>query len=93
MFNDTIVVQSAISSFNNAALAAPAFFWTGVLMLPLLGLVWLGRDAIMARLGWNATKTNARFASLAMGMLLMWLVVMGGNYGVLRDAASTLPYV
>ena len=35
MFNDTIIVQTAISTFNNAALFSPMFFWTGLLMLTL----------------------------------------------------------
>ncbi len=93
MFNDMVVVQSAVSSFNNAALAGPAFFWTGILMLPLLALVWLCRDAIVNRLGWNAAKINARMATITMAMILVWLEVKGGHNGVVRDAASTLPYV
>ena len=40
MFDETLVVQSAISAFNNAALVAPTFFWVGVLALPLMALAY-----------------------------------------------------
>src|SRR5574344_1113072 len=34
MFDDAIIVQSAVSAFNNAALYAPAFLWWAVLSIP-----------------------------------------------------------
>jgi hypothetical protein len=40
MFDDAIIVQSAISAFNNAALVAPAFLWSALLTLPLYFLIW-----------------------------------------------------
>ena len=35
MFDDSLIVASATSAFNNVAVAAPAFFWNAVLCLPL----------------------------------------------------------
>ena len=35
MFESSMIVQSAISAFNNAALAAPAFLWWAILAVPV----------------------------------------------------------
>lgn len=87
MLDSSIIVQSAISSFNNAAILAPTFLWSAVLMLPLFAMVWIyGNDFV------------CRFPKLNMGLvtdfvLIFWLVIMHGNYAVLRDGASIISYV
>ncbi|MBD5388923.1 hypothetical protein HDR63_01560 [bacterium] len=97
MFNDAIIVQTAVSAFNNAALYAPTFLWLGILMLPLF---WMARVAgpdfvahqtILPGLHRPATRAD-NYALVVLGTILGWLILMGGNYGVLRDAMSTLPY-
>lgn len=98
MFDQAIVVKSAVSAFNNAALGAPLFFWIGVLMLPLFAMVWkCGNDFINGQSWWVGLRDGRRRAfnfGLGVSVLIFaWLIFMGGNYGVLRDATSTLPYV
>ncbi len=93
MFNDAIIVQSAISAFNNAALAAPAFLWSAILSVPLFLMVYYYGREFLSRIGWRDDNW-ARNTSLAtVGMAFAWLVLFGGNYAVLRDGASLLPFV
>lgn len=94
MLDNMVIVQSAMSSFNNAALYAPTFAWVAVLALPILMGVWMCRDTILDRLGWhNGLTAQMRTALWVMGLGLVWLILMGGAYNVLRDTATTLPYV
>ncbi len=93
MFNDTIVVQSAVSAFNNAALMAPAFFWWAVLALPMFFVIWLCANTIMGRIGWSRENIVGRGAGWCVGLTLVWVVLFGGNYGALRDDVSVLPFV
>lgn len=91
MLDEMIVVKSAVSAFNNAALAAPAFLWTALLSLPLFAVVWMfGRD-IANRIGWDTTNLLARVSVWGAGLTLGWIVLFGGNYAVLRDGVSVLP--
>lgn len=91
MLDEMIVVKSAVSAFNNAALAAPAFLWTALLALPLFAVVWMfGRD-IANRIGWDTTNLLARVSVWGAGLTLGWIVLFGGNYAVLRDGISVLP--
>ena len=95
MFEETIVVKSAVSAFNNAALFAPMFLWVAVLMLPLFVMVaWFGNDFIARQTMWTGlrdVKNRAfNFALVINVMVFGWLILMGGNYGVLRDATSIL---
>ena len=53
MLEDVIVVQSAISAFNNAALLTPAFLWYAILALPLFVVVFACADMLRAYLKWN----------------------------------------
>ncbi len=93
MFDKTIVVQSAVSAFNNAALYGPAFLWYAVLALPLFALVYFYGNAFVARLGWTRQNITRRACLWTVILTLGWIVLFGGNYGVLRDAQTVLPFV
>ncbi len=92
MFEDAIIVQSAISAFNNAALMAPAFLWSAVLTLPLYVLVWALNFDITSRLGWSLHILK-HVSFWVVLMTFGWIVLFGGNYSVLRDNTSTLPFM
>ena len=93
MFDDIVVVQSAVSAFNNAALYAPAFLWWGILSLPLLVLVWKFAPMIQTALCLDGKNLNSRGGVLVAALIFLWVVLFGGNYGVLRDEVSVLPFV
>jgi len=93
MFEDITVVPSAISAFNNAALAGPAFLWNALLCLPLfIAAFFLGRSGL-AGIGLGKYLNTQRTSFWTVVMVGIWLVLMGGNYDVLRDGVSLLPYV
>ncbi len=93
MFDDAIIVQSAISAFNNAALAAPAFLWSAILTLPLYILVWMFGGRVTERIGWNRNNILSNASLWTAIITFGWIVLFGGNYGVLRDDTSTLPFM
>lgn len=93
MLNDTIIVQSAISAFNNAALVAPAFLWWAILAMPIFVVAYMLRGQILARIGWTRDVMPARASMLVVVCTLLWIVMFGGNYGVLRDGVSLLPFM
>ncbi|MDL2296220.1 hypothetical protein LJC18_05460 [Lachnospiraceae bacterium OttesenSCG-928-E19] len=97
MFESTVVVQSAVSSFNNAALSAPTFFWMAVLMLPVFILTWkFGNDVlrhVKGAFSFFGKWSGLNFSFVTDFFILAWLILMAGNYNVLRDNASWLPYV
>lgn len=93
MFDETIVVQSAISAFNNAALAAPAFLWWAILAVPLFALVYFCGNAFLERIGWTGRALPARISLATVVLTLAWIILFGGNYGVLRDNTSVLPFM
>ena len=93
MFDDAIIVQSAISAFNNAALVAPAFLWSALLTLPLYFVVWVFGDKIAGYLHWSHENIMTRAALWIVIITIGWVVLFGGNYGVLRDDTSTLPFM
>ena len=98
MFTDpSLVVQSAISSFNNAAIMAPTFLWSFLLMLPLFALVYFYGNDFINSISWLDFKTPKSkitvltfFAELA---IFVWLILMPGNYAVLREPTSVLPFI
>lgn len=92
MFDSSVIVQSAISAFNNSALVAPAFLWWGLLALPLFVLVYLCAGVLINRIGWNSGNFVGRASLTTVIMALAWIVLFGGNYGVLRDSISVLPF-
>lgn len=91
MLDDFIIVKSAISAFNNAALWAPAFLWWSVLALPLFVIVYWCTDTIMGRIGWDKNNIVRNCCVWVAGLICAWAVLFGGNYGVLRDSLSVLP--
>ncbi|MBQ8473962.1 MAG: hypothetical protein IJ500_03815 [Alphaproteobacteria bacterium] len=93
MFDDVVIVQSAVSAFNNAALAAPAFLWWGILSVPLMAIVWKFAPMINKMLGINENNIAARGGVGVAAMTFLWVVLFGGNYAVLRDGVSVLPFV
>ena len=93
MFDDAIIVQSAISAFNNAALTAPAFLWSALLTLPLYWLIWVFGGKIAEYLRWSRGNITMRAALWTVVVTLGWVVLFGGNYNVLRDDTSTLPFM
>lgn len=92
MFDETLVVQSAISAFNNAALVAPTFFWVGLLSLPLVALAYFYGADFMRRIGWRRSDLMRNSFVLTTAIVLLWLISFGGNYAVLRDGCSVLPF-
>lgn len=98
MFDDTIIVQTAVSAFNNAALAGPMFFWLGILMIPLFWMVrvcatdFVERQNVLPGLKRPQTRL-LNCALILWAMIFGWLILMGGHYGVLRDAMSMLSYL
>lgn len=93
MFEDVIVVQSAVSAFNNAALQGAAFLWYAFLSLPLFMLVYFCGNSFLERIGWKAKDLKKRFSFVCVLLTLVWMVLFGGNYNVLRDAETVLPFV
>ena len=91
MLNDTVIVQSAISAFNNAALVSPAFLWWTLLAIPLFVIVFWFSAQIRQRLQWNSENIISKSAVWIAGLTGAWVVLMGGNYAVLRDNTSVLP--
>lgn len=93
MFQDNMVVNSALSAFNNAAVVAPAFFWNAVLCVPLFIGVYLFGRFYGKKLGLAGFMNPERVAFWGIIMTGLWVVFMGGNYDVLRDGVSLLPWV
>lgn len=88
---ETVVVPSAISSFNNAALFAPAFLWWALLAAPLFVAAYRCSDIVCARLGWGRENILGRVSIWVAGLTLVWVTLFGGNYAVLRDDLSVMP--
>lgn len=93
MIDESLVVQSAVSAFNNAALALPAFCWFGLLMIPLFYVVYKYGNKLMDMIGWNGVGLQSRIIKWTVVMSLLWLVLFGGNYVVLRDSETLLPFM
>ena len=93
MFNDMVVVQSAVSAFNNAALVMPAFFWWAILSLPLMILVWKCAPQIRDIVHISKDNMMARGGVVVAALTFLWVILFGGNYSVLRDGVSVLPFV
>ena len=90
MFDSFSVVSTAVSSFNNAALYNPLFFALGVLMLPLFFMVYLYGNDFVSRIGWKKNEIQQKTGFFSALLLLLWLLVFGGNYAVIRDGISLL---
>lgn len=97
MFDPSLVVQSAASSFNNVAIAAPTFFWSAVLMIPVFALVYFFGNNILSKFKWYGALfpggKKPDFSFVIEALVLGWLVLMAGNYAVMRDTITWLPYI
>lgn len=93
MFEDVTVVPSAISAFNNAALVAPAFLWNALLCSPLFVIAYFFAKSNIGGLSIDKYLTVKRTSLWTVILIAVWIVLMGGNYDVLRDGVSLLPYV
>ena len=93
MFDDIVVVQSAVSAFNNAALVGPAFLWWALLALPLFTLVYFCGNAFLEKIGWTKSVLTVRISQLVITLTFLWLVLFSGAYEVLRDDITVLPFV
>lgn len=93
MFDENMVVASAINAFNNAAVVAPAFFWTAILGVPLFMAAYLFGRHGLKKMGLGMYVTPGRMMFWTVVISAFWIVLMGGNYVVLRDDISLLPWV
>lgn len=93
MFEDVVVVQSAVSAFNNAALYGPAFLWWGVLALPLFVIAFMFGKDLSGRIGWNDNNLLKHVSVWTALLIFVWCLLFSGNYHVLRDDVSVLPFV
>lgn len=93
MFDDMLIVNTAISSFNNAALYAPFFLVVGLMTLPLLFMSYVYGYDFVSKFGWNRNNFNNQISLWTSLSLLLWLMLFGGNYAVIRDGISVLPTV
>lgn len=91
MFSDAVIVQSAVSAFNNAALVAPAFLWWTILAVPIFIMAHFCGNMFLGRIGWNQENILNRVSIWTIGLTFLWVVLFGGNYTVLRDGLSALP--
>lgn len=93
MFDENMVVASAISAFNNAAIVAPTFFWIAILGVPLFMAAYLFGHKGLKTMNLQMFVTPERMMFWTVVISAFWVVLMGGNYGVLRDGISLLPLV
>lgn len=91
MFDNMLVASTAISSFNNAALYGPFFMIVGLLSLPLFLMVYIYGHDFVSRFGWNRNNFDNQLSFWLSLSLLLWLLLFGGNYAVIRDGISLLP--
>lgn len=93
MFDESLVVASAVSAFNNAAVAGPAFLWNAVLASPLFIAVYVFGRKFLDASAMRPYVTGARITFWTVVFTALWCVFLGGNYDVLRDGVSLLPFV
>ena len=72
---------------------APAFFWSALLTLPLYWVVWTFSGQIAEYLRWSRGNITLRASLWVVIITLGWVGLFGGNYSVLRDDTSTLPFM
>ncbi len=84
MLEESTVVQSAISSFNNMALFGPDFFWSAVLALPIFAIFWIMGNEIVARFMPNESKRRENISIVIISAITIW-ILSHGAFGVLRD--------
>jgi len=84
MFDSSLIVQSALSSFNNAALSAPDFFWNAVLAIPIFIIAWLFGAQIVEKILPDTKTRNAAVSVLAVASIFIW-VLAHQSFDALRD--------
>lgn len=87
MFDPTLVVQSAISSFNNIALRSPDFFWSALLCLPVFVVFWVFAPQISARFLPDSKKRLKTIATWGIAFIAVWLF-SHESFNALRDGVS-----
>ena len=93
MLDNISIVATAVSSFNNAALYGPYFFVVALFSIPLFLMVFLyGRD-LVSKIGWNNSDFEPKIGFWSVVTLVIWLLLIGGNYAVIRDSISLLPVI
>lgn len=98
MFDDpSLIVQSAVSSFNNAAITFPSFLVYALLMLPVFALVYFFGNNVINQMKWSEFNSprgrTLNFAFCIQLVIFLWMILMPGNYMVLRDSETILPVV
>lgn len=93
MFDESLIVTSALSAFNNAALVPPMFLWNAVLCIPLFVVAYIFGKKIAAKQEVMQYITLPRMAFWFLGLVAIWVILTGGGYNVLRDGLSALPWV
>ncbi|MBO7644920.1 MAG: hypothetical protein J6S57_01285 [Alphaproteobacteria bacterium] len=91
MLKESVIATTAMSSFNNAALLAPFFAVVGLLTLPLLWIVYMYSHSFSLKFGWNKHNMDNLVGFWSSLFLIVWLLLGGGNYAVMRDSVSLLP--
>ncbi|MCQ2562354.1 MAG: hypothetical protein MJ158_01935 [Alphaproteobacteria bacterium] len=89
MFENISIVETAISSFNNAALLNPMFLFMGLINIPLLLLVYRYGNDFVSQYGWTKQNINTKISSCF--CISVFVLLLMGNFGVLRDNLSILP--
>lgn len=87
MFDPTLVVQSAISSFNNIALHSPDFFWNSLLCLPIFAVFWIFAPEITTRFFPDSKKRVKTIATWTIVFIAVWLL-SHESFNALRDGIS-----
>jgi hypothetical protein len=80
MFDTSLIVQSAVSSFNNAAVYSPDFFWAAVMALPVFYIAWKMRREIAAKI------PHKILSGLIIAILGIW-TLSHGAFDALRDTS------
>lgn len=93
MFNDTLIVQSAISTFNNAALFAPAFLINALFMLPIFAIIYVCGNTFLEKYKISNIKSTQNTSLIISITVAAWFILNGGNYSALRDNISNLPFI
>lgn len=93
MFENMLIVNTALSSFNNAALYAPFFLVVGLMLMPLFFMTYVYGTDFVAKLGWNRGNFDSQINFWTALSLMLWLMLFGGNYAVIRDGISVVSVV
>ena len=56
-------------------------------------MVYMYGADFLGRLGWTRQNAGLRTCVTTVIMTLCWVVLFGGNYAVLRDNATVLPFM